>query len=974
MTLSEDLRRKIIKRMEQGKIPIYSHIIRQKAKAITRYKAEKQAELRRRQAARKVKINAERRARAKREAAERKATPPSPPKHEPTPEPAAKGVSGGYGADFAVAESIPMGKSTPEQQFKKGFEGLFTRGVTGVSTVLTSLHPHTVARKAVESITGKVEMGVEKVKTITGVSAREQRKEVAKKIADVKTIEREYKKKGWIKHIRPSERRPEGIGKITGVVTEKGFTRPTPQLEMRFVGSPEHQAQLAKVSKLSAGISPHIKGDIYTHPAVIKHTKKWAPYIMDESFVSPAITQFKKKWSSFTRGEYFTGTETQHAQYLKDRDRAIGKEATQHARYLKESDIVFGKQKTKLAAYHGAIARLGALERTRTKRYEALTKEYGEYEVEQKEYERLHGLSVMGKYERKEAKWAEPFKPSVSFAKKSIGYTKTPEVKREIEKAYGRYRSLFGLPTKPFKIERKAARIESEYKIGIILEGIGEKPLKTAVTTAAFLALPPALKVGRWAAKPAVVAGTRIFPHAVPWVAKWAPRAVGGGLTGAYAVGTGTQLYKTPPELRAREFGKITGTELIPMGVGIYAGVKALPYMVKVPRYIQSFAKGKGFPFQSLDVLIADTSGMGRLRKKWALEQAGREAKFRSGEWKPIETRGGILIQKMIPALEGKAKLRVGHRKAKLQTRTTTKAKQKARDRARAGKRKYLGEVGEYDAGTRKAIEMERARMIKAQQEPAWYLRKAKRAEITQTHKQSMAEISKAIQKGRQDYWSTVKTGTQAGLMFVSKIGFIQVSRQKPLQEFKSVQQEAQESIATTVQKARHVPISMFGVASRYATEQASSTKQAQLYLSGLIAEIGVATKQVQIQKAKETTMYEKTRKPKAKKPIRIKPIRIRTTRPKQPLPLSPFAWEDDGKKKKKRKGKAKKQWEWLEEFTVQLPHELRFGVIESGIPKVSKVVMLPQVSMAGIVNAIKPKTKKTPKKRTTKKKRKKTK
>ena len=60
--------------------------------------------------------------------------------------------------------------------------------------------------------------------------------------------------------------------------------------------------------------------------------------------------------------------------------------------------------------------------------------------------------------------------------------------------------------------------------------------------------------------------------------------------------------------------------------------------------------------------------------------------------------------------------------------------------------------------------------------------------------------------------------------------------------------------------------------------------------------------------------------------------------------------------KKKKRKPKAKKQWEWLEEFTVQRPTELHFGAIESGIPKVSKVTMLPQITMTDII----PKARKT--------------
>lgn len=71
-------------------------------------------------------------------------------------------------------------------------------------------------------------------------------------------------------------------------------------------------------------------------------------------------------------------------------------------------------------------------------------------------------------------------------------------------------------------------------------------------------------------------------------------------------------------------------------------------------------------------------------------------------------------------------------------------------------------------------------------------------------------------------------------------------------------------------------------------------------------------------------------------------------TPPPPPPPFIPFAWGDEEKKKKKKLRK-KKQWEWLEEFTVQRPEELHFGAIESGIPKVSKVTMLPQITMADI-------------------------
>ena len=192
----------------------------------------------------------------------------------------------------------------------------------------------------------------------------------------------------------------------------------------------------------------------------------------------------------------------------------------------------------------------------------------------------MHGLSVIGKYERGEEKagrWVAARTPDIQ---KHLAYAERPEVKKEIEKTYGEYRGLFGLPSKPFEWEKKLGETTSEFKIGIY-EGMQEKPLKTAVTTAAFFALPSALKGVKIAAKPAVVAGTKVFPRATPWIAKWTPRAIGVGLGGMYGYSIEERIRAAPPRKRVREFGKITGTELLPMAIGTYAGMKAIPSIVK---------------------------------------------------------------------------------------------------------------------------------------------------------------------------------------------------------------------------------------------------------------------------------------------------------------------------------------------------------------------------------------------------------
>lgn len=391
-----------------------------------------------------------------------------------------------------------------------------------------------------------------KVKEFVGISARKQQKVMEKERSDVQKLEDQYIREGWIKPLHPSERRPEDIGTITGISTQTGFVTPSPQLPSKFVGSQEYRTQVAKVDRLETGIMPHVKNDVYT---------------------SPAVTTLYNKWGGHISGKYFTGSDAEYQ------------------RFLREEKTALAAEKTTIDTYNTAIDDLKDLGITRDKRYDALTKEYTEYETAQKEYERLHGLSVMGKFERKEAEWAEPFKPYTSFIKESIAYAETPEIKAETERTYAGYRRLFGLPSKPFDIEKRIARIESEYKMGIV-EGVAEKPLKTFVTTAAFIALPPALKgVGAiakgagaaWSAKGLATALPRVTRTGA-WVSKRTPRAVGVGLGGAYAAGTGYRIYETPPELRVREFGKITGTELLPMGVGAYAGTKVLAMRLPVSR------------------------------------------------------------------------------------------------------------------------------------------------------------------------------------------------------------------------------------------------------------------------------------------------------------------------------------------------------------------------------------------------------
>ena len=226
-------------------------------------------------------------------------------------------------------------------------------------------------------------------------------------------------------------------------------------------------------------------------------------------------------------------------------------------------------------------------------RYETLTKEYDEYTRAREKQEELYGASVWGKYARLEERGGEAIAKIVSSPtdikmgtfwereeayKKAFGeagYGLTPEQQAR-ETAFRKST----IPQRVFGAEQTYA----DYARGI-LGGIREKPIKTIVTGVVFAALPPVLKGAKYAFKPVAKVGVKAFPLAAPWVGKWTPRAVAAGLAAAYGGSVGYQVYKTPPEQRAYEFGKITGTEILPMGIGTAVGLKALTFRIpSVPR------------------------------------------------------------------------------------------------------------------------------------------------------------------------------------------------------------------------------------------------------------------------------------------------------------------------------------------------------------------------------------------------------
>ena len=387
-------------------------------------------------------------------------------------------------------------------------------------------------------------------KEFAGISTREQQKITQKELADVKRIESQYIKSG---ELRPTHEviRPSDIGAIAGVYKEVGPQRPTPRLDYTYAGTKEYQRQISKVESLERQLKPHIVGGVYT---------------------SPAITEFERKWSGKIKGVQFVGSDVEYKKYQRELA------TTQRT------------QERELAPYTTATKRLEGMEPAYESRYAALTKEYDEYTRAREKQEELRGASIAGRAERAEEKTGK------FIAARTPEWGKLPGIPQ-----YERYKawqeSLIGKQMKEMGGMKTTGQIvESEFLKPIYM-GIRGKPVKTAVTTAAFFALPPVLKGAKYAFKPVAKVGVKAFPRAAPWIGKWTPRAVGVGLGTAYAADVGRRVYAAPKKMRMEEFSKITGTELLPMGVGTYAAMK-MPIRFATAD-ITTGAKWRGIAFET---------------------------------------------------------------------------------------------------------------------------------------------------------------------------------------------------------------------------------------------------------------------------------------------------------------------------------------------------------------------------------------
>ena len=264
--------------------------------------------------------------------------------------------------------------------------------------------------------------------------------------------------------------------------------------------------------------------------------KKWQPYIRGGKFEAPEVRAFHERWQPHIQGEQFIGSEAEYSTYLHEREAALAAQEKAYGTYTLEHK--FSTERAK-AAYEGALAEQAARE------WETGAFSMGKEPVAKEE--------IRGPITRAAAWW-------------SGVNTKLMESKYVLPLRYEMLKVRHALPA-----EMKNWPISPEFSFGTV-EGVLEKPATAAVTYGAFTAMPWAFGRAGAAIRPVSKAASEVFPKAGPMVAKWVPRALGYGMGAAYGVSVEERVRHAEPGARARELGKIYGTEIVPMFAGWETG------------------------------------------------------------------------------------------------------------------------------------------------------------------------------------------------------------------------------------------------------------------------------------------------------------------------------------------------------------------------------------------------------------------
>ena len=500
---------------------------------------------------------------------------------------------------------------------------------------------------------------------------------------------------------------------------------------------------------------------------------------------------------------------------------------------------------------------------------------------------------------------------------------------------------MFGLLPKPFGWEKKAAQLSAGIKAGQI-EELRAHPIKGAITVVSFAAMPPIFK-GIGAVWKGIGLSTKL-----PRITNLAPKIILGGMGASYAGWVGYETYKAPTLEKKGEVLGRTSVELTEMGLGAGLGIGG----IKAAKYISSYTKSKVFPFESLDILIADTSAMARLRRKWALEQAEREAKILRGEYKARETSTGIVIEEVKPLYRGGMK-RTTRRESSMQRRTTTRTKEREAERLAKRKAKRRAELG------KKIREKQEQEIITP------LLKSSEKVFAEMKHKLSTGQGIKDLLIARIGYTPLAVTlHTQRTEQFITPITR---TRQKELSKVITKEQYGtrQKQISKTITEQKYITKQKEKAKEVILEEAITNQLQKQLLLLKQIPTLLIKQEKILLKDARMKQMQEMDIKTITEKIKAIEPIWFeKSPFPKYKLPLPPseiqaiplISLPNMKKKRPKRKKHIKESpYEWFERHPMPTLRTL-FG---SGITQKTGMAIMTQ--LIGETPKKKPSAKKKP-------------
>ena len=319
--------------------------------------------------------------------------------------------------------------------------------------------------------------------------------------------------------------------------------------------------------KLRTGVTPtgfETVTTTFTSPEVTKAEAQYGSWTEGEEFVGSP--QFREKWKGYVKGSTFYGTEEELKQYGREIE-------WEHGKYIAIMSGAYGRQEEAFGRYQADVANLNRMGAQLTR----WSGNIEQLDVQAEQVRRGSFFGLTGKYEDIQKATVERYTSKI-MPEWSVLSEKTKPLRELGHMAIGaEYKA--GIPS----LTIGSAILHEEYVAPHArgwYEGWKYEPVKTAATWGTFLVLPGLLK-GAGAASKALKFAPKSVGGVLPEATKYIPKGLGYVMGAGYGGSVGYRVSQA--ESPAYELGRISATELAPMGIGWKLGEKALTGISKLP-------------------------------------------------------------------------------------------------------------------------------------------------------------------------------------------------------------------------------------------------------------------------------------------------------------------------------------------------------------------------------------------------------